>query len=254
MVEATLLENNMVFKNMIHVVQDLTTNGHFYFDENSVFLQAMDQSQVSLVVLNFKPEFFETYRCDHLITFEVNVGDLYKILKFAKAEDFCTMAFSDCNEFISFRFEDNKGRQQEASLKIFKANNEKFLIPEQIFSCKIEMPSAEFEKICRDIYSFSDKLMIDAINLKITFRGSGNFASYKTTYSCENYLDDETQVSTTLKENINTEFSLKKLILLVNFASTISKCVYVSISNNRPIQLRYNVPNASLHFFLAPII
>ena len=256
MLEATLIKNNTVFKNLIHAVQDLTTNGHFFFDENSVILQAMDQSQVSLVVLNFKPEFFETYRCDHLITFEVNVGDLYKILKFAKAEDFCTMAFSDCNEFISFRFEDNKGRQQEASLKIFKTNNEKLLIPEQIFSCKIEMPSAEFEKVCRDISFFSDTLIIDADNSGITFRGTGYFATCKTTYARENCSNDniENCVGMTIKENANIEFAVKNLIILNSACANISKRILISITNNRPIILKYSVNNASFHFYLAPII
>ena len=163
MIEA-VIKNPTLFKNIIDAVKDIITDGPFYFLENSVRLKALNQSQVALALLNLDPEFFATYQCDRPIIVGINLLGLYKIFKCTKAEDSCTIRYLDDSEFIEFIFESKTGRHQQASLKIINRNYEDLIIPDQIYSSLIDMPSMEFQKICRDIASFSDTLTLEITN------------------------------------------------------------------------------------------
>ena len=253
MVEAKIF-NVYNFKNIFDVVKDIISDGPLYFSKNSVCLQAINALQVSLVELNFEAKYFETYQCDRPNTVGINPSDIYKILKCSKAEDICTLNFEETNEFITLLFEDTKGRKQQSSLKLFKPNYENLLTPELTFPCEIEMSSKEFQKICHDAISFSNTLIIETENSKVSFRGSGNFASYRITYSQINCCDDvnENSVILKIKENASTEFAIKH-ILPITKSVLFSNRVYISFGNKLPLYIRYNTNNASLKYFLAPI-
>ena len=189
-----VLKNTTVFKNILDAAKDLISHGPFYFTEKSVCLEAMNQSQVAVALIKLEAEFFETYRCDCPIILGINIADLYKIFKCSKPEESCTIKFVAESKFLTFIFENNKCRQQEASLNVFQRNYEHLLIPEQIYSCVIDMPAMEFQKICKDIALFSDTIIINASFSEVAFKGSGNFATYKISYVRENknkYKEDD---------------------------------------------------------------
>jgi proliferating cell nuclear antigen len=47
-------------------------------------------------------------------------------------------------------------------------------IPDQEYSCVISMPSAEFQKTCKDLAMFSDSLNIKATKGDVVFSGKGD--------------------------------------------------------------------------------
>lgn len=70
-------------------------------------------------------------------------------------------------------------------------DNEHLGIPDQKYTCVIEMPSVEFQKTCRDIAIFSDTLSITATKSGVVFSGSGDTVSNTVTYAKNNTADDE---------------------------------------------------------------
>lgn len=78
-------------------------------------------------------------------------------------------------------------------------DNEHLGIPDQKYTCILEMPSSEFQKTCRDIAIFSDTLSITATKSGVVFSGSGDTVSNTVTYSKNSTADDEeSDVSITL--------------------------------------------------------
>ena len=253
MIEA-VLKNPTLFKIIVDAVKDLIVYGPFYFMENSMCLQAMNESQVSLVVLNFNIGFFEVYRCDHPIILGIKVSDLSKIFKCAKSDDSCTIRFVDDSEFVTFIFENKKGRRHQASLKLFKQNYEYLYIAEHPYTCFIDMPSMELQKIFRDINSFSDTLSLNANNSEVSFKGEGYFATYKISYVRANYNDDdENCVKIIVNENVRAQFTLKYLLVLAK-AATISTRVCISVADKLPILIEYKENNFLFSYYLAPIV
>lgn len=80
---------------------------------------------------------------------------------------------------------------QEITLKLMDIDNEHLGIPDQKYACIIEMPSAEFQKTCRDISTFSDTLSISATKAGVVFSGSGDTVTNTVTYSKNNTADDD---------------------------------------------------------------
>lgn len=78
-----------------------------------------------------------------------------------------------------------------SSILFFILDVEQLGIPDQKYPCVIEMPSAEFQKICRDIATFSDTMSVMATKSGVVFSGTGDAVTNKITYSRENNLDDD---------------------------------------------------------------
>lgn len=70
-------------------------------------------------------------------------------------------------------------------------DNEHLGIPDQKYSCVIEMPSVEFQKTCRDIAVFSDSLQITATKAGVVFSGSGDTVTNTVTYGSNTTADEE---------------------------------------------------------------
>jgi proliferating cell nuclear antigen len=70
-------------------------------------------------------------------------------------------------------------------------DNEHLGIPDQKYACIVDMPSSEFQKVCRDISTFSDAMEITATKSGIVFSGSGDAVTNKIFYSKEHNLEEE---------------------------------------------------------------
>lgn len=70
-------------------------------------------------------------------------------------------------------------------------DNEHLGIPDQKYSCVIEMPSGEFQRTCRDIAMFSDSLQISANKNGVVFSGKGDCVSNTVTFSKNTTADED---------------------------------------------------------------
>ena len=68
-------------------------------------MQAMDSAHVSLVALKMKEEGFEEYRCDKNTTLGLNLVDLGKVLKLAKANDVMTIISNEDKAYLTIKFD-----------------------------------------------------------------------------------------------------------------------------------------------------
>jgi len=247
-----------LLKKIIEAIKDLVTDAPFDCTEHAMCLQAMDGSHVALVSLKLEIGLFETYRCDRTISLGLSLTEMSKIFKCSKNDDTCMIRFMEGDgDSVAFSFEDNKGRKQDITLKLMDIDNEHLGIPDQKYACVIEMPSAEFQKTCRDIASFSDTMNVTATKAGVVFSGSGDAVTNTITYSKEKIDEDDedsNRIDITVKEKVNVHFSIK---YLVNFtkASTISDRVRISLCNRVPIVVEYDIQQSGyLRFYLAPKI
>jgi len=205
--------NASLLKKIIEAIKDLVTEAPFDCTENNMCLQAMDGSHVALVSLKLEIGLFETYRCDRTISLGMSLTELSKIFKCSKANDTCMIRFEDGagSDNVGFTFEDDKGRKQNITLKLMDIDNEHLGIDDQKYSCVVEMPSTEFQKICRDIAAFSETMTITATKSGVVFSGSGDAVSNTITYNKDHGLDndDEDRVDITVKEKVHVHFSIK---------------------------------------------
>jgi proliferating cell nuclear antigen len=216
----------------------------------------MDNSHVALVSMMLKTEAFEPYRCDRNIALGVNLTSLTKVLRAAQNEDVLTLKAEDAPDVLNITFEATKQeRISEYDLKLMDIDQEHLGIPETEYAATIEMPSAEFRRICTDLAAMSESVSIDASKDGVKFSCNGDIGNGSVTLrNSTNVESSALDVKIELSEPVALTFSLK---YLVNFckAAALSDNVKICLSNEVPLLVEYGLSGSSyLRFYLAPKI
>lgn len=130
---------------------------NFDCNDAGIALQAMDNSHVALVSMQLFSEAFSPYRCDRNIALGINLVSLTKVLRAAQNEDILTIKADDSPDVVNLMFESSQtDRLHEYDLKLMDIDQEHLAITETEYSAVVEMPSAEFQRICRDLNALSE--------------------------------------------------------------------------------------------------
>jgi proliferating cell nuclear antigen len=130
---------------------------NFDCNDSGIALQAMDNSHVALVSMVLKAEAFSPYRCDRNIALGVNLVSLTKVLKAAQADDILTLKAEDSPDVVNLVFESpTADRISEYDIKLMDIDQEHLAIPDTEYAATVEMPSAEFRRICGDLSGLSE--------------------------------------------------------------------------------------------------
>jgi proliferating cell nuclear antigen len=143
----------------------------------------MDNSHVALVSMMLQAEGFSPYRCDRNIALGIHLLSLTKVLRAAQNEDILTLKAEDSPDVVNLTFESAEtDRISEYDIKLMDIDQEHLAIPETDYDASIEMPSMEFQRICRDLNALSESGMYNIkqtnvyINRKIQSPFGGFFS------------------------------------------------------------------------------
>ncbi|KAL9125208.1 MAG: hypothetical protein Q9217_005547 [Psora testacea] len=253
LLEARLEQANLL-KKVVDAIKDLVQDCNFDCNDSGVALQAMDNSHVALVSMMLKAESFSPFRCDRNIALGINLSSLMKVLRCAQNEDILTLKAEDAPDVVNLVFESSESdRLSEYDIKLMDIDQEHLGIPETEYSATITMPSAEFQRICRDLMALSESVAIEATKDGVKFSCSGDIGNGAVTLRSHTNVDKpEMNVDIALSEPVALTFSLK---YLVNFckASGLSSTVKLCLSNEVPLLVEYSLAsNSYLRFYLAP--
>ena len=266
MLEARL-EQATVLKKVVDAIKDLVQDCNFDCNDSGIALQAMDNSHVALVAMHLKTEGFNMYRCDRNIALGINLGSLQKVLRAAQNEDILTLKADDAPDVLSLVFENAENdRISEYDIKLMDIDQEHLGIPPTEYCATVTLPSAEFQRICRDLIQISESgiyispppfffsrspdptpadrrlVSIEATKEGIKFSCTGDIGSGAVTLRQNANVEKPEQGTTIdLQEPVALTFSLK---YLVNFckASGLSNTVTLSLSNEIPLLIEYGPP------------
>ncbi|KAF8456326.1 proliferating cell nuclear antigen, N-terminal domain-containing protein [Terfezia claveryi] len=254
MLEARI-EQASVLKRVIEAIKDLVPDCNFDCNDTGIALQAMDNSHVALVAMLLRADGFSPYRCDRNIALGINLNSLTKVLRCAQNEDMITLKADDAPDSLNLVFENTENdRISEYDIKLMDIDQEHLGIPETEYSASITLPTAEFQRICRDLSQLSESVSIEATKEGVKFACSGDIGNGSVTLRTHQNVDKpELSTKVDLTEPVNLTFSLK---YLVNFckASSLSQTVTLSLSNEVPLLVEYKMDNGYVRFYLAPKI
>ncbi|KAL1987995.1 hypothetical protein VTN96DRAFT_1519 [Rasamsonia emersonii] len=249
------LEQAALLKKIVDAIKDLVQDCNFDCNDSGIALQAMDNSHVALVSMMLKAEGFSPYRCDRNLALGINLVSLTKVLRAAQNEDVLTLKAEDSPDVVNLMFESSEtDRISEYDIKLMDIDQEHLAIPETEYSATVEMPSAEFQRICRDLNALSESVVIEATKDGIRFSCQGDIGSGSVTVRPHTNVEKPDQnVTIQLTEPVALTFSLK---YLVNFckATSLSTKVQLCLSQEVPLRVEYPLGSGHLRFFLAPKI
>ena len=135
-----------------------------------------------LIWLRLSPEGFEHFECNGLHRVGINVSAVHKLLKTAASHDTISMfMLKDRTEMLGIRITNPEKRiTTEFSLGLLDVNFEEITCPDVSFEAVVTLPSAFFQRLCRDASHLSEHLVLSVENTTCTFACSSDAASQKT--------------------------------------------------------------------------
>ena len=150
-------------------------------------------------------------------------------------------------------FENGEIKQYKTQkLKLIEPDLEELEYPDVKFSSIINLPSADFQKIIRDLSCISDKLEIKSVGDELIFKCSGQFASAEI-HRTETDGGMEFILKQDSSKIIQGEFSCKNLGYFIKCTNLCSQ-IEIYLENDLPLVVKYNVASlGEIKLCLAPL-
>merc|ERR1712066_712203 len=163
----------------------------------------------ALVSLMLRESAFAEYKCDRPASLGMNVDSLGKILKMCGPSDSLKMRWQQDADIVSFQCESgDEDRISDFDLKLMQIESEHMEIPEQQYKVIAKLPSAEFQKICRDLKEFGETMQMKAIKEGITFSVQGDVGAGNVLLKPREAEKPEEKVTLTVHEPVAATFAL----------------------------------------------
>merc|ERR1712207_81792 len=230
---------------------------NFDCSEKGLQGQSMDSSHVALVSLMLRESAFSEFKCDRPTSLGMNVDSLGKIFKMCGPTDSLKLRWQNDADTVSFQCESGEDdRIADFELKLMQIESEHMEIPEQHYKVVARLPSAEFQKICRDLKEFGETMQMKANKEGITFSVQGDMGAGNVMLKPREADKQEEKVTLTVHEPVTATFALR---YLVNFAKAAPLCgaVELGLGPDAPLLVKYDLDrsdNGYMQFYLAPKI
>jgi len=256
MFEAKLTQG-VQLKKIVESIRDLVTDANLDCSESGIRMQAMDSSHVSLCALTLRSEGFERYRCDKSFSMGLNTPNLAKILKCAGNDDSITLKHGEeTNDAVNLEFvSQNEDRISEFELKLMEIDSEHLGIPDTEYKCNVRLPSAEFQRIIRDLQVLGDSCVIAVNKEGIKFSSSGDLGTGSIMLKHNVTVDKEDEsVVVDMQEPVELNFALRYLNMFTK-ATALGPTVTLSMSPDVPVVVEYPIGELGhVRYYLAPKI
>lgn len=222
------------FKTLIEAIKELLVDTCIEFDETGMKIVAMDSSHIVLVHLKLAAEKFEYYHCAGKLVLGVNMLNFHKLIKTVNSNDTLTL-FVDTNDIntLGIKIESNlKNSKTTYKLALLDLDNPKISVDPAEFLSVITLPSADFQKIARDMNNIADRVEIKNINNQLIFSCKGEFCNQVTVLSDHEGIN--TISNAKQDEIVQGEFSLKYLVLFTK-CTNLSNTVELYLKNDYPL-------------------
>ena len=222
---------------LIEALKEILIDANFEFSKEGIRIMKMDSSSTVLVHLKLQADNFEFYKCEQPLVLGINMFNLFKLIRTIGNDDTLTIFYDDSKlGVLGIRIENGaKNQVTNFSLNLMEIDIEKFDIEPEVFESEITMPTADFQKIIKDIAGLSDTIEIKSINNKLIFSCDGDFASQDTEIG-------ETQNGIIFTKNsdkiIQGKFSAKHLVSFTKFTN-LCNTIQIYIKNDYPIIIQY---------------
>jgi proliferating cell nuclear antigen len=235
------------FRTLMTALKDILLETNISFAPDGIRIINMDKSHTILAHLHLAAQNFEFYECKkEKIIIGVNMFHLFKLINSIDNDDTLTI-YIENNDYadgivshLALKFENGEIKQcKTQKLRLIEPEPEELHYPDVSFSSIINLPSADFQKIIRDLSCISDKLEIKSVGNELIFKCSGQFASAEI-----HRAESDGSMGFIQKQDsskiIQGEFSLKNLGYFIK-CTNLCQQVEMYLANDLPLVVKYDV-------------
>ena len=173
------------FRTLMTALKDILLETNITFQPDGMRIINMDKSHTILAHLHLSAQNFEFYECKKdKIIIGVNMFHLFKLINTIENDETLTIYIENSDyadgivSYLTLKYENGEIKQcKTQKLRLIEPEPEELQYPDVTFSSIINLPSADFQKIIRDLSCISEKLEIKSVGNELIFKCSGQFAS-----------------------------------------------------------------------------
>lgn len=239
-------------KYLTELLKDLLTEGNLECNGDGMKLLSIDSGRTVLIHMKLFKDGFEDYKCEQPVILGINLEHFFRIIKNLENQDTLKLFVTKDNVnrigIERFNKEENINNTIYQSLIDIPVTQRD--IPSPTFNSVIIISSARFQKICREISQFSEKIEIMVVNNTLIFKGCNESASQEIQIKpTSNGMQFE---ANTPDEIVQGVFKLKHLVQFSKCAN-LSNTLKIMIKNNYPIVISAEMPGLGfIRLCLAP--
>lgn len=230
-------------RTLVESLKDLLTDTVIEFDEKGMKIMTTDTSRTVLVHLWIDGNKCESYHCDQKLSIGVSMGELHKIFKTITNNDTLTL-FVDSNDInhLGIKIENfEKNAKSEYRLRLLDLGHEKLAADPMRFDSVITLPSADFQKICRDMHQLGVEVMeIKDVQNQLIFSCEGDFCTRETVLCDKNNGMYNIGQKKNAHDIVQGVFSIKYLLTFTK-CTNLCNTVDLMLKNDFPLVVRYGV-------------
>lgn len=240
-------------KTLIEALKEVLTEVNINIDETGLKILTVDSGRVAIIHLKLVAESFINFVCKEEIKIGVCVSSLHKLLKpCGNTDTICMYVKKNDKSSLHIEYQNKEGNRKICvRLKLLELDEDVIQVPNIEFDYVINMPSTDFQKLCRDVSSISDTLIFESLNdvFKISAEGDIGDISIEIGESSSN-LKFAQKSDIHVKEKFDLNY-------LTSFIKSTSLCsqLQIFLKEKYPLVLLYHVANlGSLRYVLSPKI
>jgi proliferating cell nuclear antigen len=247
-------------RNMITAIKDILTDATITFTNDGLKIINFDKTHTILVNVNLNAQKFEKYNCqpDKIIVC-ANTLHLFKVISTMSNDDILSMYIDKADyhdgivSHLGLQYDNGDIKQcYSQKLRLIEPDTEELVVPDVEYSTIINLHTADFQKIIRDLNGISDRIEIKSVGNDLIFSCEGNFASSRIYRSeADGYMKFNQKPDASVV--IQGEFSLKSLS---HFIKCTPLCSHLEmyLGNDLPLIVKYDVASlGEIKLCLAPL-
>jgi proliferating cell nuclear antigen len=251
------------FRILIEALKEILPEANVEFDTTGIKIIDVDETHTVLTYLSLNAPAFEYFYCPVKYILGIHMMYFFKLIKTIGNDDNLTLFLPASNpNKLGIRAENaSKKTINTWMMKLFDTNIQNIELPNIKFPSTIYMPSADFQKICRNFSQLAEKLEITSTSSDLIFRCIGDFVDGEAVILSDNDADIKVEklfnnTNTNALQQINDivqgVFELKYLILFTK-CTNLCSTIQINLKNDCPLSLKYEVSNlGEVRLILAP--
>lgn len=230
------------------------TDANMVFDEEKLYMQGMDNSQIGLFELKLMANWFHEYDVSQPVTLGINCELFHKMLNCLDRSQNIILTFEEEGDNLNIQFTSTeKGIiDKHFILPLMDIDIALMQIPPTEYTADLLLAATVFEKIIEQLILFADSVKVacseDAVSLKTTCSSTSECGKMEANI----HFDDMTEYAIEEGTTLNLSFSLDHLNWMVQFSKLCNE-MSIHFKKDIPLKLTYNLTeDCFIQFFLAP--
>jgi proliferating cell nuclear antigen len=256
---------------ILQQVKQCTDIVQFMCHDDHIYIQGMDRSHVCLFEVKMMKQWFGTYTCEKMFTFNVDSALIHRILSICGNDQVMTLEYdenSKNSDAIDIEFTNTQPTTQLAQpptqskpsstpdfekffkLPLIEYNKEIMQIDEREYDADFKMPSKKMQELTNQLANFGENVTFICSEEKIDVSAQGENGTMMVNIP----WDMVNEYSICEGETVESMYLLNTLNkMCIN--TRISDEVHVHIKNDNPLLIHYDLGDDSMcRFYLAPKI